>query len=65
VAHARTQRNGRPARRSDEHTKRLSLVGAKPRDDAILQVFLQTGSRWGASEWATRRIEQSFSSSCG
>src|ERR671931_1000586 len=41
--------------RSDEYTKMLSLAGGKPRDYAILQVFLQTGIR--VSELAKLTIE--------
>jgi len=39
------ERGSRTALRADEYTKLLSLAGANPRDYAILQVFLQTGSR--------------------
>jgi integrase/recombinase XerC len=49
------EKNGRQVLRSDEYTKMLSLAGAKPRDYAILQVFLQTGIR--VSELANLRLE--------
>jgi site-specific recombinase XerD len=39
------EKNGRQVLRPDEYTKMLSLAGAKPRDYAVLQVFLQTGIR--------------------
>jgi site-specific recombinase XerD len=48
------EKNGRQVLRPDEYTKMLSLVGANPRDYAVLQVFLQTGIR--VSELANLRI---------
>jgi integrase/recombinase XerC len=39
------ERNGRTYLRPEEYTKILSLAGANPRDNAIFQVFLQTGVR--------------------
>ena len=45
VATSKKERGSRTALRSDEYTKLLSLVGANPRDYAILQTFLQTGIR--------------------
>jgi site-specific recombinase XerD len=48
------ERNTRQFLRSDEYTRMLSLAGAKARDYAILQVFLQTGIR--VSELAHLRI---------
>jgi site-specific recombinase XerD len=39
------ERNTRQFLRSDEYTKMLSLAGGRPRDYAMLQVFLQTGIR--------------------
>ena len=38
----RKERGSRTALRAAEYTKLLSLAVANPRDDAILQVFLQT-----------------------
>src|SRR5947209_1942745 len=51
------EKNGRQVLRSDEYTKMLSLAGANPRDYAILQVFLHTGSR--VSALAHLRLEDS------
>lgn len=41
----RRERRQRPYPRSEEYNQLLSLAGAKPRDYAMLQVFLQTGVR--------------------
>ena len=49
------EKNTRQYLRSDEYTKMLSLAGAKQRDYAMLQVFLQTGIR--VSELASLTIE--------
>src|SRR5918912_2080941 len=49
------EKNGRQVLRPDEYTKMLSLAGAKPRDYAVLQVFLQIGIR--VSELANLRVE--------
>jgi site-specific recombinase XerD len=51
----RKEKNTRPYLQTDEYNRMLSLAGAKPRDFAILQVFLQTGVR--VSELCSLRLE--------